>query len=161
MSQEFAIHGMQAQALKKRAAMRAAGKLTKSKEARMSHATIGTRILHTLLAAIAGASLTACGGGGGGGSTSPPPPILSNLNYSPTDTAQSQSGTFAVQGTVNFADAGGDLKSLEVVVFDPSGKQVSDISTPVQGASGQTAGTIQGTVTVPTNTVGSFTFKIT
>jgi hypothetical protein len=128
----------------------------------MSHATIGTGILRTLFAAVMGASLTACGGGGGGGSgSSPTPPVLSNLNYSPTDTAQSQAGTFAVQGTVDFADAGGDLKSLEVVVLDPSGKQVSDSSTPVQGASGQTSGTIQGSITVPISTVGTFTFKLT
>jgi Bacterial Ig-like domain len=127
----------------------------------MSHAIIGTRFLRTVLAALAGASLTACGGGGGGSSASPTPPVLSNLNYSPTDTAQTQSGTFAVQGTVNFTDAGGDLKSLEVVVSDPNGKQVSDDSTPVQGASGQTSGTIQGSVTVPTSTAGTFTFKLT
>ncbi len=125
----------------------------------MSRAKIGTRILRILLAAIAGAALTACGGGGGG-SSSPTPPVLSNLIYSPTDSAQSPTGTFAVQGTVDFADAGGDLKSLEVVVYDPSGKQVSDNSAPVQGSSG-TSGTIQGSVTVPTSTVGTFTFKLT
>lgn len=107
-------------------------------------------------------SLCACGGGGGGGgSASPTPPVLSNLNFSPTDTAQTQSGTFALQGSVDFADAGGDLKSLEVVVFDPSGKMVSDNSTPVQGVSGRTSGTIQGSATVPTSTVGTFTFKFT
>src|SRR5271168_29117 len=105
--------------------------------------------------------LVSCGGGGGGGGSAPPtPPVLSNLNYSPTDTAQTQSGTFAVQGTVDFTDAGGDLKTLEAVVYDPSGKQVSDNSAPVQGASG-TSGTIQGSVTVPTSSIGTFTFKLT
>ena len=61
---------------------------------------------------------------------------------------------------VDFADAGGDLTSLNVVVLDPSGKQVSNTSTPVQGASGHVSGTIQGAVTVPTSNIGTFTFNL-
>ena len=121
---------------------------------------IGRRILRTLFVGIAIASLAACGGGGSGGSD-PTPPQLSNLTFSPTDTAQTKGGTFAVQGTVDFADAGGDLSSLNVVVMDAAGKQVSSTSTPVQAASGQRSGTIQGSVTVPTSNVGTFTFKLT
>ena len=126
----------------------------------MSHPMIGTRVLRTLLAGVALATLAACGGGGSGGAAAPTPPTLSNLKYSPIDTAQSAGSTFAVQGTVDFADAGGDLTSLNVVVLDPSGKQVSNTSTPVQGASGHVSGTIQGSVTVPTSNVGTFTFNL-
>ena len=102
----------------------------------------------------------ASGPSGSGGAAAPTPPTLSNLKYSPIDTAQSAGGTFAVQGTVDFADAGGDLTSLNVVVLDPSGKQVSNTSTPVQGASGHVSGTIQGSVTVPTSNIGTFTFNL-
>lgn len=126
----------------------------------MPHPMIGTRVLRTLLAGVAIVSLAACGGGGSGGAAASTPPTLSNLNYSPIDTAQSAGGTFAVQGTVDFADAGGDLASLDVVVLDPSGKQGSNTSTPVQGASGHVSGTIQGSVTVPTSNVGTFTFNL-
>ncbi|MBS0578351.1 MAG: hypothetical protein JSR36_03705 [Proteobacteria bacterium] len=126
----------------------------------MSNAISGTRVW-CVLPFVACWFLAACGGGGGGGSQSPTTPSLSNLTYDPKDAPQTASGTFAVQGSVDFADSGGDLKSLEIVVYDPTGKQVSDVSTPVQGASGQTSGTIQGAVTVPTTSVGTFTFKVT
>jgi hypothetical protein len=125
----------------------------------MSCRAMGTTVLRTLLCGVAVASLAACGGGGG--SAGPTPPTLSNLKFSPADTAQTASGTFAVQGSVDFTDAGGDLKSLDLVVFDPAGHQISSTSTPTTGASGQTSGTILGSVTVPTTAVGTFTFNIT
>lgn len=125
----------------------------------MSALTIGTRVLRWQLVIAALACLAACGGGGGS-SASPTPPVLSNLKYSPTDTVQSAGGTFAVQGTLDFTDAGADLASLTVVVLDASGKQLSSTSGPVQGVSGKTSGTIQGSVTIPTGNVGTFTFNI-
>jgi hypothetical protein len=126
----------------------------------MSALTIGRRSLRWQLLAVAMACLTACGGGGGGGANPSTPPVLSNLKYSPSDTAQTAGGTFSVQGTLDFSDAGGDLANLTVVVLDASGKQLSSTSTEVQGVSGKTSGTIQGSVTIPTGNVGTFTFDV-
>src|SRR5258708_30848387 len=96
----------------------------------MSHPMIGTRVLRTLLAGVALATLAACGGGGSGGAVAPTPPKLSNPKYSPIDTAPTAGSTFAGQGPADFTDAGCDLTRLTVVVLDPRRKQVSTTRTP-------------------------------
>lgn len=104
--------------------------------------------------------LAGCGGGGGGGGHPASPPTISNLNYSPTAVPVSASGT-SVTGSVDFADSGGDLSTLTLTVTDASGSQVSTSTTPIQGLSGQTAGTIMGGFQVSAIPVGIYTIHVT
>jgi hypothetical protein len=65
-----------------------------------------------------------------------------------------------VSGSVDFTDSGGDLANLTLTVLDPSGKQLSSTTSPIQGASGKTSGSISGIVQVAAATVGIYTIKV-
>lgn len=49
------------------------------------------------------AAIASCGGGAGEPDR---PPAISNLTYSPSTAPQAPNGTVAINGTVDFADAG-------------------------------------------------------
>ncbi|HSB99732.1 MAG TPA: hypothetical protein VLE45_07440, partial [Burkholderiaceae bacterium] len=104
------------------------------------------------------AILSACGGGGGGGSTTPP--SIADLSYSPTAVPATGAGTFTVNGSITFSDAGGDLATLTMRITDATGATVSSATSPIQGIAGQTSGTIVGSVLATRPGVGAYTIHI-
>jgi|GEM_PF-5746966 len=112
----------------------------------------------TLLLTLAAAG---CGGGGGGGGGTAPgtAPSISKLTYSPT-VARVGSGAVSVTGTIEFSDARGDLATLTLIVLDAQQKQLSSVTSPIQGAAGQTSGTLTGAVQVAATTAGTFTIQV-
>lgn len=102
------------------------------------------------------------GGGGalGGGGNSSTLPTISNLSYSPNSATQSANGTVTVNGSINFADSGGDLSTFNVTILDANGQQLSATSSPIPGASGQTSGTLSGSFLVSIGNVGTFRFRV-
>lgn len=111
-----------------------------------------------LLPVLVAAAMTACGGGGSGGPP-PTPPSISNLALSQTSAAEG-SGTVLIFGNLQFSDPGGNLATFTVSVLDAGGNQVSTSTTPVQGTSGETSGTLGGTVQVVAGAPGVFTIKV-
>jgi hypothetical protein len=116
-----------------------------------------------MLGILLGLALSACGGGGGGGGSSTPltPPSISNLAYTPTSVPVSLAGNFTVNGTLNFADSGGDVASLTVRITDAGGAQISTVTQNIAGAGGQTTGTLSGAFQVTAATVGTYTIHVT
>lgn len=109
-----------------------------------------------LLAVVA----ASCGGGGGGGGAPPATaPTVSNLQFSPQAVYVSATpATFS--GSISFSDPDGDLASLTLTVLDAGGGTLSSMTAPVQGASGATSGTIQGSVTAAVSVAGNLTFQV-
>jgi hypothetical protein len=106
------------------------------------------------------ACLTGCGGGGGGSATgsgnADSKPVISNLQYSPNVALQFASGgTQIVTGSIDFADAGKDLATIDLTSTDGS-----NITSPVQGAAGLASGTIQAWLQVDTSKIGKFNFQV-
>ncbi|KKM18123.1 hypothetical protein LCGC14_1668890 [marine sediment metagenome] len=95
--------------------------------------------------------LSGCGGGGGGG-TPNSPPVLSALMYSNND-IRAGSGDVMISGRVNFRDSDGDIISLNS--SDSNGDE-SSLALHNLG----TSGTLNLGGTVPTDTVGLYTFSI-
>jgi len=96
------------------------------------------------------------GGGGGGGSTAP---AISNLQYVPQAAYVSTTETLFT-GSVSFSDADGDLSSTTLTIVDSNGAIVSTTTTPIQGGSGQTVGTIQGTVNALLPVADNYTVEV-
>lgn len=102
--------------------------------------------------------LLACGGGGGGGESNPvdSTPVISNLQFSPTSALQYEgNGTLTVTGTVDFTDQGNDVSTLYIISSDGS-----VLSSPIEGVSGETSGTIQGVLEADTSTIGTFSTQV-
>ncbi len=106
---------------------------------------------------LLGLSAVGCGGGGGGGSTAHPPSI-SGLYLYPNSVLQS-SGTGTVTFGFDFTDAGGDLSSMTVTVYDNSGTVLVTETAPLQDAAGITAAQIYGYLTADTSVAGTFTIE--
>lgn len=106
-----------------------------------------------LLAAL----VTSCGGGGG--SAPATAPTIGSLRFSPE--ALYVSTTPAIfSGSISFSDPDGDLTSATIAILDGVGGTVSTVSTPVQGATGATSGTIQGSITAAVSVAGNYTFQV-
>lgn len=106
------------------------------------------------LPVIAGFVLTACGEGGGGGD--PTPPSISNLQYGPATVYLNEGGgTVMISGTVDFQDTGGDVTTARFI-----SSAGADLVIPVSGMAGSASGTIQGSFTVGTTTLGDYTFDV-
>jgi hypothetical protein len=99
--------------------------------------------------------LAACGGGGGGGEPPPHPPTISNLKYSPATALQAPNGTATINGTFDFADAGGGITSLRIV---SSGG--ADLTVPTPSLAGIKSGTGTGTFIVSVDRIGRYTFEL-
>ena len=102
-------------------------------------------------------ALAGCGGGGGaeedGASNSTP--VISNLQFSPSALMQLDGdGTSFVFGTIDFFDPGRDLASLTLVT------QGQTLTTPIAGIAGMEAGSLQGSLTVDTRTIGTYPFEV-
>jgi hypothetical protein len=103
-------------------------------------------------------ALAGCGGGGGGGGGdggSNSTPVISNLQFSPAALLQFDGeGTSFVSGTIDFSDPGRDLASLTLVT------QGQTLTTPIPGIAGMASGSLQGSLTVDTKTIGSYPFEV-
>jgi len=111
-----------------------------------------------LLPILVAAAMAACGGGGSGGPP-PPPPSISDLALNQTSVAQG-SGTVSIPASLQFTDPGGNLASFTVSVLDAGGKQVSTSTTQLQGTSGKTSGTLNGTVQAVVGAPAVFTIQV-
>ncbi len=104
---------------------------------------------------ILGLSVAGCGGGGGGGSLHAP--SLSGLSLYPNSVNQyTGNGTTQVNFYFDFTDAGGDLASMTITVYDDKGAVLASDSGPIQGGSGITAGFMQGYFNADTNVAGNY-----
>jgi hypothetical protein len=70
------------------------------------------------------------------------------------------SGTVSIPGSLQFTDPAGDLASFTVSVLDAGGHQVATSTTPVQGTSGMTSGTLDGTVQFVVGTPAVLTVQV-
>ena len=124
---------------------------------RLARTTSTGALFLGFLLAVAG-----CGGGGGSGSGggNASVPSISNLRYSPTSAPFAQGGIITVSGSIDFSDPGGDIASLGIETFDPSGVSLSKTSTPVPSVGGITSGPINGVVSVSTAAPGMYSFHI-
>lgn len=117
---------------------------------------MGILVRHASLAACALLAMGGCGGGGGsGGAPSNSTPSITNLAYSPSTALQMEgSGQVTMVGTFDFADAGGDLAAIHLVV------QGDTLTIQIDGIDGAKSGTIEGTIVVDTSTVGTYPFQV-
>lgn len=117
-------------------------------------------MLGVLLLAV---TLSSCGGGGGGGggegSTPAHAPAIANPLFSPVSAPQS-STPVAITGSIQYTDAGGDISSLTVVIYDSNGVQVFAHTGAVTGVAGHTSGTIYITGTMDVSVQGVFTLNL-
>jgi N-acetylneuraminic acid mutarotase len=117
------------------------------------------KILLQFLFTAAMLALSGCGGGGGGDNGVAP--TISALSFSPTTAyVNDGGGQIDVIGTLDFTDPNGDLSSVTITVLDSIGQTVVSQEVPVSGATGITAGTIQGTITISTATAGDYTVQV-
>lgn len=122
---------------------------------------IGISWVRRLAGSAAIVTLVACGGGGGGNSTPPSAtaPTISNLQYSPQSAYASATPT-VFSGQLNFADPDGDLASATLTVVGSTGAVISTVTTPIQGASGVTSGTLQGSVTAALPAADTYALQV-
>jgi Kelch motif len=119
--------------------------------------SITSRWLNRIEVLVLAAVVTSCGGGGG--SSPATAPTISNLQYSPEAVYVSTTpATFG--GSISFSDPEGDLASATIAILDAGGGTVSTVSTPVQGATGVTSGTIQGAITAAISVAGQYTLQV-
>ena len=105
---------------------------------------------------IFGLSAASCGGGGGSISSSHAP-SLSGLYLYPNSTDQyTGNGTIQVNYGFNFTDAGGDLFSMTVTVYDGDGTVLDSGTDQFQDASGITDGYISGDFSADTSVAGNY-----
>lgn len=110
-------------------------------------------LIRILLQAFAVLAIGGCGGGGGG--TPEHPPSISNMRYSPSSAFAVPNGSATINGTLAFADAGGDVASLRLV-----SSAGADLVVPTPALSGMTSGTGIATFVVSVDKVGKHTFEI-
>jgi hypothetical protein len=103
---------------------------------------------------IAGSAAVGCGGGSGGSADSTP--SISNLQFSPTSALQYDgNGTVTVSGSFDFTDAGKDVSTLHLTSSNGGNESIA-----INGAAGQSAGSIQGTFQTDTTTLGHYAFQL-
>jgi hypothetical protein len=105
--------------------------------------------------------VASCGGGGGG----PSPiakhvPSLSGLSLYPNSANQNEgNGTIPVDFYFDFTDAGGDLASLTITVYDDKGVQLASGTGALQGPAGITTGYVNGSLNADTTVAGNYTIE--
>ncbi len=114
----------------------------------------------TILLILLAVAAAGCSGGGGGNGSASHAPSLSSLSLYPGSVNQYEgNGTIQVNFYFNFADAGGDLASMTVTVYDDKGVVLASDSGPIEGGAGITAGYIYGYLNADTTVAGNY--KIT
>ena len=99
---------------------------------------------------------TGCPGGGGGGSSQHAPSLSGLFLYPNSADQYAGSGTIQITFSIDFTDAGGDLSSMTVTVYDGSGSVLASVTDQLQGGSGITAGNIYGAIYADTSTAGNY-----
>lgn len=110
-------------------------------------------------------ALVACGGGSSGGSggssAAATAPTISSLSFFPNAAyIDTGGGELTVVGTINYADPDGDIQSLTIVVRDESGQITDNLTSPIEGISGSTSGTIEGELIADTSVAGTYTVQV-
>lgn len=112
-----------------------------------------------VLAILLTIGTTGCGSSGGG--SSGVAPTISGLSFSPSTVYVNEGGGQTdILGTFDFTDPDGNLSTFTIIVHDPGGQVVQSETTAITGVSGLTSGTLQGSITIITTTVGDFSVQI-
>lgn len=115
-----------------------------------------TIVLMILVVTVIGCS----GGGGGGGGSSAHAPALSGLSVYPNSANQNDgNGTILINFYIDFTDAGGDLASMTITVYDDKGVQLASETGALQGGSGIKSGYINGSLNADTTVAGNYTIE--
>lgn len=118
-----------------------------------------SRIVIAIVALALTLAAAACTGGGGSGSDHAPQ--LSGMYSSPNSVDQySGNGSVDIYVSFDYFDAGGDLVSLTLTVYDGLGNKIGSETETIQGGSGITSGYISGTIPADTNVAGNYTFEL-
>ncbi len=104
--------------------------------------------------------MSSCGGGGGGGDGSAHAPVISNLFVSPQNATLNQDGgEVAVTMSHYFSDAGGDISTFTISVYDSA--TLLDSATQASSAAGYTSGNLTYTgINIPTTIAMTYKFEI-
>jgi len=114
----------------------------------------------TIVLMILVVTVTGCHGGGGGGGSSAHAPALSGLSLYPNSANQNDgNGTIPINFYLDFADAGGDLASMTITVYDDKGVQLASETGALQGGAGITTGYINGSLNADTTVAGNYTIE--
>jgi len=104
--------------------------------------------------------LVSLGCHGGDNKTASHAPTISNLYGYPNSANQNDgNGSVAVNYNLDFTDAGGDLASMTVSVYDGNGNLLTSLSDSISGASGFMNGYMYGTLYADTTIAGSYTIE--
>jgi hypothetical protein len=115
----------------------------------------------TIVLMILVVTVTGCSGGGGGGSVSGAhAPALSGLSLYPNSAHQNDGkGTILINFYLDFTDAGGDVASMTVTVYDDKGVQLASETGALQGDPGIQSGYINGSLNGDTTVAGNYTIE--
>jgi hypothetical protein len=114
-------------------------------------------IIGLIILGLSAASCSSGGGSSGGGFSSLHPPSLSGLSIDPDSAVQNAgSGTIQVNFNFDFTDAGGDLFSMTVTVYDGKGTELGSGTDQFKGASGITKGYVNGALNADTRVAGNY-----
>ncbi len=104
--------------------------------------------------------LSSCGGGGGGGGSPAHAPVISSLSVSPQSATVNQGGgEVAVTMSHDFTDAGGDISTFTISVYDSAA--LLDSVTKPSSAAGYISGNLTYTnIYVPTTIAMTYKFEI-
>jgi hypothetical protein len=99
--------------------------------------------------------------GCGSNSTSQNAPVIANLQLTPQSAAlNSNGGSVALTGTIDFADADANLSTITITSYDSQGNLVQTLTNPIQSVFGLSQGTISISTVSSTTQSGSFPFNI-
>ena len=105
-------------------------------------------------------AFSACSSGGGGGGSilsTNHVPKLSGLSLYPNSAQQyAGNGTAQVNFYFDFTDAGGDLSSMTITVYDSNGNVLGSATDQFKGASGITEGYVNGSLDADTAVAGNY-----
>ena len=116
-------------------------------------------IVLTVFLIILAVSVTGCGGSKSSGPI-PHAPSLSGLYLFPSSVDQyTGNGTTDVYYQFDFTDAGGDLASMTIAVYDANGIELDSATDTIEGADGITDGFIYGYIPADTTVAGNYAIK--
>ena len=119
------------------------------------------RRLIVISAFISGILTIVASSGGGGSSANQNAPNISNLSYNPRSAELGAGGgAITMFGSVDFTDTNGNISQVILNIFDSAMNQIDSVSSPIQGASGITSGTIQASYSVNTTVEDTYTFDV-
>lgn len=88
------------------------------------------------------------------------PPVIDNLVYEMQAVPVQEGGTANVTGTFDITQEIGEMASVNTVVYDSQGKQISSNSVPLTDASLRTSDSLGFGVEINNSKKGDYTFRV-